>query len=155
MTEQMNDQGIDDLRFYATNGQPCYAKRHPTLGHWCGYVLSRTPMALRAGDHHYPDVDVHGGCTYYEPYMFTNVHGEIEVPFTHPAVHGRSHRERATARWVGFDCAHVGDVVPEMTEFRARVAKGMEVDMKETYRDLAYVILECERLATQVVAWQI
>lgn len=47
--------------------------------------------------------------------------------------------------WLGFDCAHLDDVVPKVaSELRGHYCDG------EVYRDLAYVTAEVEQLAEQI-----
>lgn len=78
-------------RIFYTEGLLCYTIRHPEFKHWCGYVVSPKPLPVKSGDWQYPDVDVHGGCTYYE-------------------------QDDELGGWVvGFDCAHAGDLSPGLT----------------------------------------
>lgn len=115
----MNDMQ-ESKREWAAAGLTCLAYRHPRLQHWCGYV------ALPAGHPHHGknyddiDVDVHGGLTW----------ADNHAPNQQPD--GRW--------WIGFDCAHAGDLVPGM---------GASFD-GDVYRDINYVASECESLARQL-----
>lgn len=67
-----------------TTGYECQTWRHPSLGHWCGYVIVPSEDLLRPF-HTEWDYDIpgaHGGITYTEGCK------------------------------VGFDCSHAGDLVP-------------------------------------------
>lgn len=103
----------------ATSRQ-CRIER-PPLGHLCGYVAV-------AKDHSWFEVD---DCRV-EP---------------HPEVHGgltySDHKDGDSSLWwLGFDCAHLGDLVPASRVFHE--LRG------ETYKDIAFVTGECERLARQI-----
>lgn len=101
-------------------GEMMCARRRPT-GHWCGYVA--IPPGHPWYGRHYDDipVEVHGGLTY--------------------ARHDSEHH----FYWVGFDCAHVGDLIPFMAEKYGPMPG-------DVYRDLGYVKSEIIRLARQIAA---
>lgn len=112
-------QWVDDA-----TGLHCLAVRHPSLGHWCGYVALPIGHPWRDGID-YPDgPDVHGGITYGPSACDGNV--------CH-AVDGDD-----DVRWIGFDCAHYRDASPTMA-----------LDPGDVYRDLLYVRGECASLAAQ------
>lgn len=109
----------------------------PDYERWesCGFscLILRNPMKVLLGyvglprGHRYfgvsyddIDVDVHGGLTFSG---HRDEHGGEDI------------------WWLGFDCAHAGDLVPDMR-------------MSGTYRDIAYVRAEVERLAAQLAALQ-
>lgn len=104
-----------------SHGFPTAIIRHNELGHLCGYVgvPSNHPKAFLS----YEDLhaDVHGGLTY----------GRDRLPCEQPDGYS----------WYGFDCAHVGDYIPNLA-FRSPLLAG-----SETYRDIAYVRAEIEKLA--------
>lgn len=55
--------------------------------------------------------------------------------------------------WLGFDCAHAGDLSPKYASLMAEIAierGALPRQRNETYRDLAFVTRECERLAAQI-----
>jgi hypothetical protein len=98
----------------------CMARRGPS-GHWCGYVgLPRDHPAFGVDDGDV-DVDVHGGLTF---------SGTVDV-------------DPEGLWWLGFDCAHLGDLVPGLDRIGAVVGDSV-------YRDLDYVRGECARLAAQL-----
>lgn len=106
----------DYLEFEAM-GLMCKIRRGG-LGHLCGYV--RLPEDHPWADSNYMElpVDVHGGLTY----------GERE----------------SDGFYLGFDCAHASDLLPNATYLRSR-------DSECTYRDLAFVKNEIDLLAAQLV----
>lgn len=94
---------------------------------------------------HSPDgiISVHGGLTYAGPNN------------DDPEFIGR--KDALLQWWFGFDCAHAGDLVPEMEMQRrpggvlAEVAeKFKDLDRGEVYRTQKYVIKETKRLAKQL-----
>jgi hypothetical protein len=107
---------------FESYGYKCEIKRHPSLGHLCGYIHIPKSHKLwgKAYNELYEmgvDIDIHGGLT------FADQDGDD---------------------WVfGFDCAHYGDFVPQT----ATMAFGSEV-----YRDMTYVTKETESLAKQLQA---
>lgn len=105
---------IDDA-----TGLACMIARHPFQGNLCGYVgvPDEHPWFGVARDHLDPRPNVHGG-----------------VGCAAPGAGCRW--------WIGFDCAHAGDVVPAFGGVQSGF-KGWH------YRDVAFVRAECEELARQ------
>lgn len=107
-------------------GLLCMIRRGP-LGNLCGYVRvpKKNPLykARRA-----EKLRVHGGITY---------QGRLR------------YREgyKSQGWFVGFDCAHYMDLVPQILEFSELYAK-----KNLTYRDFQYVRAECETLAVQIAS---
>lgn len=100
------------------SGFLCWARRGP-LDHWCAYVGVPEGHPAHGADYSDVDVDVHGGLTFAGTWD------------DHPGLW-----------WLGFDCAHLGDLVPgNPSRWR-----------DEVYRDLEYVRRECARLAAQLAA---
>jgi hypothetical protein len=121
-------------------GFPCLAVRHPRMGQWCGYV------AVPPGHPYYEkpcdecaDIDVHGGLTYAD---HCNRH----------ICHVPAPGEPDDVWWLGFDCAHAGDVIPSMNEFIPKGITCMTVKSPfgETYKTLRYVVNEVNNLAHQL-----
>ena len=112
----------EDRKEWVAHGLACEIMRAPKLRHLCGYVgLPRTHPNFGDG-YDDIDVDVHGGLTYAEE--------------------GTAVTHSAGLWWVGFDCAHFGDLVP------SSVDGGYSDD--GVYRDMEYVTEETERLALQL-----
>jgi hypothetical protein len=115
---------------------PCIIKRHPVLGHLCGYVV--IPANCKLSELNLVDVDdegdirVHGGIT------FHGFHLELQKNV------------------IGFDCGHYGDLVPGMI---AQLDQDIECrkhifDEEEKYRDIEYVQHECKNLAKQIAEFK-
>ena len=98
-------------------GYPWAIIRTPAL-HLCGYV--QVPETHPLYKQHYDafEVSVHGGLTYA---------GEAEAPLS--------------GYWIGFDCAHSGDLSPKISS-------------SGTYRTVLYVRDECERLIDQLIDYK-
>lgn len=106
---------------FEAEGLLCVAHREEKLGHWCGYVgveKSKVPQDTA-------ELLVHGGITWESK----------KLPSTIDYTSGDS------LYWLGFDCAHAGDLKPRDTATYTRWNK---------YRGVGYVIRECVRLARQL-----
>lgn len=107
--------------YYASVDLWCRAlrQRAPGCGFWCGYVGVKAGHRLYGV--HYDDInaDVHGGLTY-SGYL-----DEIGVD---------------RRWWIGFDCAHAGDLMPFSTF-------GFDGD---EYKNTQFVMHQCISLAHQI-----
>lgn len=116
-------------------GLPCLAVRHPSSGHWCGYVgVAETHPLYQVdcsmGEHCF---DVHGGITFGD--MCSP--GEDE---SKGVCHLPDEGEPDHVWWHGFDCHHSGDSSP-----------GYDLHWDGTcYRPLSYIKSECKSLAQQL-----
>jgi len=108
----------DSLSF-VHNGRKCWVWRHPSLLHLCGYV-EIAPSEVKEGIWDY-DYAVHGGIT----------RGA-----------GPLHWDES-ASFIGFDCAHCGDLSPNILRLLLKHNHG-------TYRTMNYVEAECRSLADQM-----
>jgi hypothetical protein len=139
-------------------GLPCLAVRN-RFGNWCGYVgvTSDHPLYCKQyGD--IEDINVHGGLTF--------------SAGCHPGghiCHVPEPGEPDDVWWLGFDCGHAGDFSPGQYALlqdlkRKQAARGekdpfelppfpknMRWMLREHYRTLRYVQLECADLAAQLV----
>lgn len=129
-------------------GLPCLAVRHPSGGHWCGYVgiAEGHPLfEVSYGDcpqghedcwGHSPDsiLDVHGGIT------FSDLCDEKSQP--HGVCHIPEPGQPDHVWWFGFDTAHACDLSPAWAHLYTRE--------NDVYRDLPYIQAECRRLADQL-----
>jgi hypothetical protein len=122
----------DRVDFHAA-GYACLLHRAGRLGHWCGYVAVPPGHPLHGVGYDAAearaDLRVHGGLTYADKCQGTICH--VPVP-----------GESDDVWWLGFDCAHAGDHVPNRPPFDGDV-----------YRDVAYVRRETEMLALQIAAY--
>lgn len=117
-----------DRKEWTAHGLPCVIIRHPHMGHLCGYVgvpegHPAYSIAYYDSDWNNPvaNLDVHGGVTFSEM--------------------GDGESLPAGYWWIGFDCAHLGDLCP-----------GFHGSGDGVYRDMTYVTAETERLAVQLAA---
>jgi hypothetical protein len=131
-------------------GYPGLAVRH-SLGHWCGYVAVPPGHAAYGKDDDAAGVSVHGGITY-----ASVCNGDI--------CHVPEPGEPDDVYWLGFDCAHSRDAAPNARisagwdEWDGAVAywgpaarsQGDKRTVKGEYRNLHYVIAECENLSAQL-----
>ena len=106
---------------FGESGYLCEVRRHPSLGHLCGYVHLPKGHELFGIGYYDVDVNIHGGLTY---------------------------AEQEGDDWVfGFDCAHAGDLVPGMHKYHVSIGdvyRNMEYVENET-RNLAKQLKEMER----------
>lgn len=117
----------DRVEWRAPNGLSCLIVRGP-LGALCGYV--GLPPGHRFYGRADAALDVHGGLTF-----GALCHGAI----CHVAQPG----EPEHVWWLGFDCAHAGDLTPGLGLF-------VDHDREDIYRDLNWVKAEVESLAAQL-----
>jgi hypothetical protein len=149
-----------DRRLWKHEGVDCLMKRNMSFGSWCGYVGVKPghpwyEKELTLGSYCYTcdgdgkdeagetcakckgipapeSPDVHGGCTYNSLCDGDEEDGICHVPDPGDTDH---------VFWVGFDCGHSMDLAP-----------GMDMgglSMGGTYKDVPYVIEQCEQLAEQ------
>lgn len=128
---------------WRAHGFPVLMVRQPEAGHWCGYVgvPPGHPWFGKRGDDWedptFRGVDVHGGITYSDA-----CRGEV--------CHIPAPGEPDDVWWHGFDCAHYNDISPG----RAAREQGLGLapwpaPPMASYKDVAYVRRQAERLAEQ------
>lgn len=133
-------------------GLPCLAKRDERLGHLCGYVGVGPGHAAYEKDYdavydlfpswdHDGYLEVHGGLTYAAHCQ----HGDEAEAICHVPDPG----EPDDVWWLGFDCAHSGDLSPYSLVSDREAGYGPIAG--ETYRTLDYVRAQCAKLARQLV----
>ena len=113
---------------WRSHGLPCLILRGP-LGGLCGYV--GVPPEHPAHGKGYDDIDVcvHGGLTYARACGGAICHVPAEG-------------ETENVWWLGFDCAHCGDMTPSDAKYGH--------NRNDVYRDVDYVRCEVESLAEQL-----
>ena len=116
-------------------GLPYIIWRHPSLGHWCGYI--GVPKDSRLN-----------GKSYYISTESENGLSKLEQAIDDISVHGgltyAGNRDEKSDTWYfGFDCGHSGDVEPFMAEKYPHLADG-------TYKNKDFVMVEVENLAKQL-----
>jgi len=100
----------------------CVVLRIENLGHLCGYASFHKEDISKIDT---TEIHVHGGVTYES----SGLH--IVDP-------------DSKKYWIGFDCAHYGDLVPSMSE------KGLSVG-HETYRNIEYVKNQTEQIVDSAI----
>jgi hypothetical protein len=135
--------GEPDRLEWKHQGLDCLMVRNPALLHWCGYV--GVPKGHPFYEKHYDRVDAeaHGGLTYSE---------RCQGPVCHVADDGA-----APVWWLGFDCAHSGDLVPAMKLSEMLFGPSLRASMEaihagDVYRDATFVKAEVNSLAEQLAA---
>ena len=147
---------MPEIAYFILGDFPCSIHKHDTLGTLCGYlgVLPIHPWYGKdQGDELLYQIDVHGGITLvchekssrqmspeYRAAFLADVRPLPEFKWVStPNKDNESwpHDTRQDVWWVGFDCAHLYDLVP------AHPRPG------DIYRDERYVRRELEGLARQ------
>lgn len=122
----------------ALSGLRCLALVGP-LGSLCGYVEvpeSHPWFGHDQGDDDVTELDVHGGITYAGP---------------GPPLVGDEWADGPPPDWwFGFDCAHLGDYVPRLRQYRQHF--DLRSPFGEVLRAPEWVGAECTRLAHQLAA---
>jgi hypothetical protein len=119
----------------SVTGYDCAIRRVGTLGHLCGYV--RVPETHPYYNKQIMDTDldnfqVHWGLTFDGKMDF------VQDDYT-------LSKDNREGHWIGFDCAHSGDLYPP------NILKYNEnIPSHEVYRTMEYVKKECENLAKQL-----
>lgn len=98
------------------------------------------------------EVDVHGGLTFASA---CSPHGDEAANVCHVPGPGETDR----VWWFGFDCAHAGDLCPQMNMHLKQMDAILPMPPSlagyrdnDEYRDVAYVKEQCAMLAKQLVA---
>lgn len=144
------DEEPDHERWvHEPTGLACLVRR-TQLGHLCGYVGVPPEHPLYGVDYGLCAREAHGltcedpdheyGYCKHEPVHMLEVHGGVTYASERPP---GDDEDDGPEWWFGFDCAHLGDVVPSMDN---------TVNRRSTYRDFKYVRRETESLADQLAA---
>jgi len=110
-------------------------------GAWCGYVGVAEGHPAFGKDYDDVDVTAHGGLTYGD---FCQNTTDESFGICHVPEPGRPHR----VFWLGFDCAHAGDLLPAYRSIPGMPAL-LQHDRDE-YRNREYVESEVTKLARQL-----
>lgn len=127
----------------AKTGLPCLAVRHPSGGHWCGYVGVAPEHTLHGKDYDDVEVEVHGGLTFANHCQpgETEASGVCHVPALGEPDH---------VWWFGFDCAHCDDYSPRDKQHAQERGYPFLIQREQEYRTLEYVEKQCAELAEQL-----
>lgn len=136
-------QGEPDKKQWTdqATGLPCLIKRNGG-GALCGYVGVPEGHPWYLADYNDPEPypEVHGGLTYADFCMEEGDQAETICHIPEPG-------EPDNVWWLGFDCAHLGDLSPAYKQYWADA--GIPMSPRETYKTVAYVMTECASLAKQ------
>lgn len=115
-------------------GLPCLIVRHAVSGHLCGYVGVSHGHPLHGKQDYECDVSVHGGITYTDKCDGSRICHVVEPG------------EDDDVWWLGFDCAHSGDMIS------IPLCNKLHWAQAGTYKTVDYVANECRSLARQLKA---
>jgi hypothetical protein len=118
----------------SATGMLCLMRRASHSGCWCGYVGVPKDHPYYGEGYNDVPVDVHGGLTFSD--LCSPEEGE------HAICHVVGEGEDDNVWWLGFDCAHGGDLAPAI----------INNWMGDVYRNMNYVISQVEHLAAQLHA---
>lgn len=121
---------------WRSHGMPALMVRNH-VGAWCGYVGLAPGHPAHGKGYDEVDVEAHGGLTY-----AARCAGHI--------CHVPRDGESDEVWWLGFDTAHSWDYVPSLARYMLTLYP--DPTGITTYRDVAYVRAEVERLAEQLAA---
>lgn len=137
----------DRLEFVdEATGFKCLIRRN-RLKAFCGYVIIPEELINVAKNKRedIENLDVHGGVTYFK------MKDEDDAPEV---------GNDCLDSMVGFDCCHVGDLVPKFIEMRKKLREEwselkpfgevFKSDVEGTYKDLGFVQSECMKLVKQL-----
>jgi len=116
-----------DVDKFEIDGYRCIIMQQ-TTGHLCGYVDLPDEHPVNDFEDYEDfwdaDIEVHGGITYSEDYLMD------------------SENNKRPGNWIGFDCAHAGDLIPAYDD--------MPAGINDTFRDEDYVRNELKNLVEQL-----
>jgi hypothetical protein len=126
-----------------TTDLDCLIVRNP-MGALCGYVGAPPGHPWHGAGYNDVDVSVHGGLTF-------AASCQENAPEGHGICHVPEPGRPADVWWLGFDCAHGGDVIPKMIEYEKNLPAELTAYRRDDqYRDVAYVTEQCQQLAAQI-----
>jgi hypothetical protein len=123
-----------------------YTLGRNVLGVWLGYVAIRKDMLVYTNNFDWEQLEIHGGITYSD-----HAYPLMELPY----------EDNDQLYWIGFDCGHYGDKVPQRNYIRSILPRGMRKELKELekklltkrvekYRTLEFAIKQCKLLIDQI-----
>lgn len=123
----------DEWTYNDVTGYKCRILRHWEMGHLCGYVqIPKKHPLFEKIDKTEETIEAHGGLTF-------NRRGKPQ------ALTDNEDEDRTDEHWIGFDCAHSGDLTPLSVKFFGRGPRE-----HETYRTVEYVEAELRSVCRQL-----
>lgn len=126
------DNEPEDRYDFESAGFPCFIHRS-RLGNWCGYVGIPESHPYFGKDYSGLDLEVHGGLTFASKCREGDHLCHIPKP-----------GQPDNIWWLGFDCAHGGDLIPGITSFFSHM------ESYETYKNKDFAMKETFNLAQQL-----
>lgn len=135
LTKQIKEEG--DFDKGVVLGMSFVIWRHPSFGHWCGYVGVSKGSKLD-GRNYYISTESENGLSKLEQAINNiSVHGGLTYA-------GKLKDRSGDDLWYfGFDCNHSGDLAPFTAEKYPMMADG-------SYKDKEFVMAEIKSLAMQL-----
>ena len=120
MDEWENEPNRKEFEY---KGFKCLVRRTPNdLGHLCGYIELPKDCELKNASYDDIGISVHGGLTF----------------------QGQLQGETKDRYFLGFDCAHGGDLIPAIHRH------GIASHKDDTYKNMAYVEKEIKSMVDQL-----
>lgn len=136
----------EDFMFWIDNysGLPCMIIRNQSLGNLCGYVGVNKSHPFYGQSYDYVEKQTnntaHGGLTFANRFKLQRFMRLLTAEMDSKDIH-----KIINYWWLGFDCAHAGDLIPGMPEEFAKISA-----RQDTYKDFPFVIDECTALAAEL-----
>lgn len=135
-----------DYESWIRKDLPCVIIRHPRMGYLCGYVGTYQSFDLPDEIENLP----HGGISFIETnpdYWITPKKGKKSTLAALIFLN-------ETIRWIGFDCGHLEDVIPNRYDQRVIPLPSPFLSVarfsNDTYKDFEYVRKEVNKLADAI-----
>lgn len=125
-----------DFVLFRYKSRVCLIMRNNILGFLTGYVLLTEEESLKPREFYSTSIDVHGGVTYYD-FLYQNRFIQIKEV--------KEILEKYPTKWIGFDCAHHGDLLPYDPPDLFIFSK-----FTDSYKSLKFVIIELICLVDQL-----
>lgn len=125
--------------------------RRVVLGSLCGYVAVPPGHPWHGSNGFDCPAVVHGGVNYGGPCQEEWPDPEA---YGYAVCHVAAPGESDDVWWLGFDCQHITDTVPQVSAILTRAGHGTDAPfgMRQTYKDVAFVRAQCAELARQAAA---
>ncbi|MEK9810388.1 MAG: hypothetical protein VW362_08065 [Candidatus Nanopelagicales bacterium] len=131
---------MTELAYEVMGDFPTSIHEHPTGGHLCGYIGVTPGHPWYGKDYEEIGADVHGGLTFAQHERRDQRFNWDTERWLEIDSEPYPHDTGMDVWWVGFDCAHLGDLSPRWPEVGG------------VYRDEAYVRNELASLVRQAAA---
>lgn len=132
-----------NFKRFRHRGLNCFIVRHPVMGHLCGYV--QVPRGTKL-ERHLRKAD-RNKVSAYDSHRLRGIDVHWGLSFCGSSRHYRMKK----GIWLGFDCAHLGDVIPKFKQLEGMLTgTSLKLNAGSAYRDICYVEGEVRGLADQI-----